>query len=456
MPDLTTFKRLSNLDSVGYQNQIPVEPYCFEILTPEEIETLTTQILLEVKNSEIAPDKLSTLDQTIQNFKQQWQQVFYRFGHQSRGELAYQTLILDFKEQIASKVSAWLAVEGKGKKAIEVIDSMLFTSDRPILKHRNRKSLFLARTKHQLKSKLTDELQKNFRCPEFEKPLFIVSAPRAGSTLLFETLSQFTELWTIAEESHEIIEGIPEFHPSAKNFSSNRLTAIDTTPILSSLLRERFAQQLQNSTGQAYVNIPIEQRPTHIRFLEKTPKNALRIPLLQSVFPQALFIYLYRNPYENISSLVEGWRSRRFIAYHRLPEWPHREWSFLLPSDWYSLQESSLVEIATYQWKAANACILDDLQHLPSTAWYAIHYTDFIREPKKAIKAISKFAGLHWSHSMEQLISTSLPVSQLTLSAPAPDKWRKHEQEIAVLLPTLEPVIQLAESKFLRLGNSTR
>ncbi|MFM7582979.1 MAG: hypothetical protein ACKO9F_09745, partial [Caldilinea sp.] len=50
---------------------------------------------------------------------------------------------------------------------------------------------------------------QSFQPPHLVQPLIIVSAPRAGSTLLLETLANFSELWTIGEESHEIFEGIP-------------------------------------------------------------------------------------------------------------------------------------------------------------------------------------------------------------------------------------------------------
>ena len=48
-------------------------------------------------------------------------------------------------------------------------------------------------------------LKEDFQLPEFDRPIFILSAPRAGSTLLFETLSQFPDIWTIGRESHDII-----------------------------------------------------------------------------------------------------------------------------------------------------------------------------------------------------------------------------------------------------------
>lgn len=299
--------------------------------------------------------------------------------------------------------------------------------------------------KRKLKDKAKVDGSADFSNPEFEKPIFIVSAPRAGSTLLFETLSQFPGLWTIADESHEIIEGIPELHPSAHNFSSNRLTEVDAVPHICSSLRERFARQLQNRNGLAYLDIPVKERSTRVRFLEKTPKNALRIPFLKTVFPGAIFIYLYRDPRENISSLMEGWRSRNFVAYKQLPGWDYREWCFFLPPGWPSLKDCSLAEIAAYQWKTANSYILEDIQVLPASSWHLVRYSDLVKEPKKVIQEISEFAELNWDAHIERVMSQSLPIARRTLSDPSPDKWRKNEREIALVLPNLEPIVSFLE-----------
>jgi hypothetical protein len=38
-----------------------------------------------------------------------------------------------------------------------------------------------------------------------------------------------------------------------------------------------------------------------VRLLEKTPKNALRLPFLNALFPDAYYIYLYRDPLANLT-----------------------------------------------------------------------------------------------------------------------------------------------------------
>jgi hypothetical protein len=488
-------------------SQIDLEPYCFEVLTSQEISELTTDIFSEAKQAQMLHSEFLALVQTIEIFKNQWEKTFSQFGHHSRGELAYQNIILYFDEQIVPKVKKWLSPNSKGRYAINVISSMLLMSP-PAPKRLSRHLLTKKRLKakptvhwdvyyqrvdnaeyqagfqrlqrlpnllpilesfrlpltldemwHRFcaklevtKDELTEAVQKlmalellteNFQVPKFDRPLFIVSAPRAGSTLLFNTLSHFSELWTIGEESHELIENIEGLHPSTHNFSSNRLTEIDASPHISTTLQKRFAQQLQDRNGVAYLDLPVKQRHNQVRFMEKTPKNALRIPFLKSVFPEALFIYLYREPTENISSMMEGWRSHRFIAYRNLPCWPFKEWSFLLPPGWSSLQNCSIVEIAAYQWKAANSYILDDLQALPKSCWCLVRYSDLIQKPKETISQVSQFAGFQWDQRIEQVVSQSLPISQMTLSTPSPDKWRKNEMEIATVLPDLEPIINI-------------
>lgn len=281
-----------------------------------------------------------------------------------------------------------------------------------------------------------------FQPPALVQPLIIVSAPRAGSTLLFETLAHFPGLWTIGEESHEIIEGIPELHPAIRGYVSNRLIAADATPTVISTLHDRFARQLRDRNGRNLIDLPTAERPTALRMLEKTPKNALRIPFLHALFPDARFLFLYREPAANISSMVEGWQSGRFIAYRSLPGWSRGPWSFLLPPGWETLPEKSVAEIAAYQWQVANATMLADLAALPATDWLLVHYEELVRAPKLIVQQIAQFAELAWDAKVAHHLAQPLPVSRVTLSAPSEEKWRQHAPQIAPLLPGLASIVQ--------------
>lgn len=275
--------------------------------------------------------------------------------------------------------------------------------------------------------------QRDFQPPAFDRPLFIVSAPRAGSSLLFETLSLFPDLWTIGEESHELIEGIPALHPAAHGYASNRLRAADATPEIAAELHDRFARQLRDRENRHLIDLPREERPARLRLLEKTPKNALRIPFLRALYPDARFLFLYREPAGNISSILEGWESRRFIAYRSLPD-GGEPWSFLLTPGWEGVRGRPLAEIAAHQWRVANETILDDLTAIPAGAWLLVRYAELIDDPRPVISRIAAFAELAWDETVEQRLSRPLPPSRMTVSPPAPEKWRKREAELSALL----------------------
>src|SRR5690606_8864004 len=63
-----------------------------------------------------------------------------------------------------------------------------------------------------------------------QQPVIVVSSPRSGSSLLFETLARAPQLYTVGGESHQIIEAVKGLGPADRGWTSNRLTAEDATP----------------------------------------------------------------------------------------------------------------------------------------------------------------------------------------------------------------------------------
>jgi len=274
----------------------------------------------------------------------------------------------------------------------------------------------------------------------FDRPVFIIAAPRSGSTLLFETLAQHPGVFTVGDESHRQIEGIAALRPAQKNYASNCLTDADATPAVADALRAAFFADLQDSAGQAYAHLPAAQRPARVRFLEKTPKNALRIPFLRAVFPDARFIYLYRNARDNISSLLDSWRSGLYVTYPDLPDWPGPPWSHLLIPGWEKLRGASLAEIVKQQWQTTNQIILDELEKLPDARWCTVNYEDLLKDPASVIKRLCDFSELSLDPQLCELTTQPLKPSRYTLTPPDPDKWRRNAAELETVLPQLGDV----------------
>lgn len=272
------------------------------------------------------------------------------------------------------------------------------------------------------------------RDPLFERPIFVVSSPRSGSTLLFETLAKAPGVYTIGGESHALIEGVPELSPARNDIGSNRLTASEATPAVASQLRQRFHAALADRDG-------LKPGAGALRMLEKTPKNSLRIPFLDQVFPEGVFVYLYRDPREVMSSMIEAWQSGRFRTYPNLPGWQGLPWSLLLTPGWQAVSGRPLGEVIAHQWEATTRLLLDDLEALPRARVVVSRYDDLIANPKREIERVCAAIDLHWDRPIEG----SLPLARHTVSQPAPDKWRRHADLIEPQLARLRSTIERAE-----------
>jgi hypothetical protein len=252
------------------------------------------------------------------------------------------------------------------------------------------------------------------------RPLIIVAAPRSGSTLLFETLADAPGLYTVGGESHDQLESIAALRPSINGPQSNRADATAATPAVVAELHERFRKALRDRDGRA----PGDGAP---RLLEKTPKNALRVPFLDAAFPDARFVYLYRDFDENVASMMDGWESGRFVMYANLPGWKGLPWSFLLVPGWQDLIGADVATIAATQWLRTQSVLLDDLDKLPRERVHALTYREFLASPTDCVRAICRFAALDW----DRALPATLPLSRHTLTPPAPEKWRRREAAIA-------------------------
>ena len=266
-----------------------------------------------------------------------------------------------------------------------------------------------------------------------ERPLIVLSAPRAGSTLLFETLAQAAGVYTIGGESHQLIESIAALRPGRGVVATNRLTRKDATTEIVAELRKRFAGRLLDRNGQP----PPEG--ASVRLLEKTPKNALRVPFLLEVFPDAQFIFLHREPRANLSSMMQAWRGKGWITYRQLPGWPG-PWSLLLPPGYERLRDRPLEEIVAFQWQVANETILDDLADLPRERWTTVRYEDLVGDPRSEMGKLLEFAGLSMDTRFEEYLSKPLPLSRYTKTPPHPDKWQQDATEIERVMPAVAGV----------------
>lgn len=262
-----------------------------------------------------------------------------------------------------------------------------------------------------------------------QRPVIIVAAPRSGSTLLFETLASSPAFNTLGGEAHWLVESHAALRPGAPGVDSNRLPGDAATPDLVAAIRAAAMARLVG---------PGDARPSpDARLLEKTPKNALRIPFFERVFPDARYIFLWRDPRENLSSIIEAWRAGQWITY---PQLPGRQgpWSLLLPPGWQQLHDAPLEQIAAHQWRVTNETVLDDLARLPRDRWTSVSLAAFLDDPSATVRRLCGFLGQPFDDALAARTAAPLPPSRYTHTAPAPGKWQRNATAIEQVLPGLE------------------
>ncbi|MFC4309557.1 sulfotransferase [Steroidobacter flavus] len=389
------------------------------VMTPGEVDFLILDLRSELVPQENVPDGRALAIRyhgVLEAFCKDWRQLYALYGDEPQGWPEFVRLrdsVRNASRELSqglmmrtNRVAAHQVLEGRVLRAMLSLPEQTAAAPPPVQRSRARAS-------------------------NIEEPIFIVSAPRSGSTLLFETLAASSQLCTVGGEAHWLVEGIEALRPGAPGIDSNRLTARHATDVIANDIRKQILSRLQDQTGQ-----PLHE-PGSRRFLEKTPKNSLRIPFFNHIFPDARFVFLWRDPRENISSIMEAWRSGKWRTYPKL-EGFDGPWSMLLPPGWRDMNGRPLAEIAAWQWEQTNVQILDDLQSLGRERWTVLEYDELLRDPAGAIARLCEFLRMQVDSALAERLSAPLPPSRYTLTAPASDKWRANEAEIAPVLPSVQ------------------
>ncbi len=372
------------------------------VMPPSEVELLILDLRSELAapvKSQASAAQLSHYHALLDNFCKDWRQLYVLHGESEAGRGEFLNL-RDGVRSASRQLGGDLLIRTNRVKAHTVLDARVL---RPMV----------------------------CSIVPVGRPVFIVAAPRSGSTLLFETLAAHRGLSNLGGEAHWLVESIAELQIGAPSVTSNRLTADNLSSNVASRIIEAIAANLVDSEGR-----PAALSPT-TRLLEKTPKNSLRIPFFDRLFPDAQFIFLWREPRGNVSSIIEAWRSGNWKTYNGLDGFDG-PWSLILPPDWPSMNGKSVEEIAAFQWETTNRMVLDDLARLPQRRWSSVSYAEFLADPAATIERLCAFMDLDVDENLRRNLASPLPLSRYTLTPPAPDKWQKNAEQVERIMPLVE------------------
>ncbi|MFQ5458316.1 MAG: sulfotransferase [Myxococcota bacterium] len=140
-----------------------------------------------------------------------------------------------------------------------------------------------------------------------DRLIFLIGAPRSGTTLLARMLS-----------THSAIHGRAEPHllvPLAHLGYYNRVDKAPYDPFIVQQAAEEYVRDLPRGEAdyldalRAYTNTMYERMlaPTGKRFfLDKTPANALALPFLTKLYPKARYVVITRHPVAVFASYAES------------------------------------------------------------------------------------------------------------------------------------------------------
>ena len=245
------------------------------------------------------------------------------------------------------------------------------------------------------------------------RPVFVIGCSRAGTTLVYKTLSESPELGTLQRETHDFWM---DLHPlTEKNWDTHALTRADAS-----------------ARGQAQVARYFYSHTGHRRFVDKNNQNGLCVAYLQALFPDACFVYVKRNPGDNINSLIEGWGkpdefatwSAALPASVAIENGRYRQWCFFIAEGWRSYLNSSIEEVCAFQYRVMNEAILRDRALIPAGQWAEVFYEDLVRDPVGNFRRLFEAFDLRFDQRLEQPCAEVLSPPYNAFSEIRLDKWR--------------------------------
>lgn len=205
--------------------------------------------------------------------------------------------------------------------------------------------------------------------------------PRSGSTLLQRLLLSHKAIGGAAEPWILLPLVYMKKQQGIISEYSSRLSSKALNDLLNDLKNgeELFYEQIKNFADGIYIKA---LKKNEIYFLDKTPRYYLIIDELYKIYPNAKFIYLFRNPTHIYASILTTWCNNQFTKLYG----NHNDlvFGFNKISEAFS-------------------------KHQENENTFSIKYEDLVSQPKKIMMQIQKFLEIEYDDSLtENFINSSI------------------------------------------------
>lgn len=218
--------------------------------------------------------------------------------------------------------------------------------------------------------------------------IFLISQPRAGSTLLQRIIGAHPDVHTGSEPWVMLHPLFARRKTGVETVYSHDLATRALDDFIASLPGKEgeYIEALRTMYGSLYETIL--QSTGKKRFLDKTPRYYFILKELHELFPEARFIILFRNPLAVLASIMKTWAG---TDWHRLAHHRH-----------------DLLD--------APDLLLSGVQYLKEKS-HIVRYEELVKNPETIIRELCDFLSLSFNSDMIHYNQT------------ARERWRYGDQQ---------------------------
>lgn len=254
------------------------------------------------------------------------------------------------------------------------------------------------------------------------RPLFVVGAPRSGTSLLGDLIGALPE-FSYHYEPPIVKAAVRYLHEQRWN--------------------EKFARRVFRAI---YSGLLERSGETHLRLAEKTPQNSVIVAFLARTFPDAQFLHIVRDGRDAALSYAEKpWLTEkgRKSGQRETGGYPFGPFArfWVEPDRRDEFESTSDLHRCIWAWRAHCAAARRDGSKLDAARWLEIRYEDLTAQPRVIGERILDFLSITASESRSKLLNA--------LAKVRPDSVGRHrtaldgagraiiEQEAGTLLAAL-------------------
>ena len=315
------------------------------------------------------------------------------------------------------------------------VSSQLIRSDPPIiekirplewytLRYWVRETAVYDRRKYRSQKRpITFNRVMRMKKPNLDSPIFVLGAPRSGTTFL-----------------GTCVETLPEVSYHFEPIAIKAATSYVYTDQWSTARAKRFYPRVYRWLMRLHFD-------ADLRLADKTPRNSLIVPALYKAFPKAQFIFIQRDGRDAALSLskklwyqnqMKGQNIKEPAGYTFGPE--ARFW--VEPARAEEFENTTDIHRCVWIWRQFVEHVLAAKPTIPQNQFHELRYEDLVTQPDLAANRLLDFLDISASDSRAQFVDfvgknaqpTSIGNWKRELSL---EQRQQVEQEAGALLESL-------------------